>query len=312
MKILRIAAVAAWATAAMAVASTLPAAPAQADVPPPIQFITQNVYASSASQAALGTVACPTGTFVVSANAYHTTQITSLTPLRNSRTSPNLANFTAVAATAYPYADQSGGAPYMTLRAACVPTSRLSNAVSRSITVASDRTNPFPGPIRGTVRCPAGMRAFGGGAYFLAPDSHISKRSLGMWENSVTSDGAGWTFRGYNQTKDRLVVTTQCAPLTGSHVVQPVGTPTPPPPTPLPGPLDLLVDSSARCPIGETALSGGFTFAHADHTEGSGRLTEVLTTFDGVFGGTRAVGNAFFSGDSLLIARTQCVPPGSF
>ena len=44
---------------------------------------------------------------------------------------------------------------------------RLTNAVSSSIVVTSTNGN-YPFGIRGTVRCPAGMRAFGGGEQRLS------------------------------------------------------------------------------------------------------------------------------------------------
>jgi hypothetical protein len=274
------------------------AVPARA-APAPIQYIQQYVYAATQQGFALGTVACPAGTFVVSASATHTTNLTSLTPLRGLRTSQDLANFTAVAATGRPYADQPGGARYMTLQAACAPASRLVNAVSRSITVSPVLPTPDFSLLRGVVRCPAGMRAFGGGAYFLASDNHISIAGAAMYENSVTPDGAGWAFRGVTSAKtDRLIVTTQCAILTGSFNVQPVGTPAPAP---------AFADAAARCLFGYTVLSGGVTFARADNREGEGIVSTLWTSA----GGVQVRGYSFNAG-VLLTARAQCVPPDSF
>ena len=60
-------------------------------------------------------------------------------------------------------ANSSGSMPAASLR--------LTDAVSSSIVVTSTNGN-YPFGIRGTVRCPAGMRAFGGGAHFLARSDH--------------------------------------------------------------------------------------------------------------------------------------------
>ena len=305
MKILRPALAATLAAGAAIGAGLAAAAPASADAGA-IQYVSK-ILSGTAGQKVLGTVDCPAGTFVVSASASNVEvhqggalppgfvggPITSLAPLRNSRTSPGLANYTAVVVTGFFGTAAPGTLSSVKVQAACAPAARLSNATSREITIAPTH---FLGVNRGTVYCPAGMRAFGGGGHFLASDNHITKGSE-MYENSVTADGTGWTFRGvaFNGT-DRLIVTTQCAPLVGSYVPAPSVPASPQAP-------GYVV---AACAIGYTVLSGGVTFAHQDHTEGTGGVSETWTSAGGV-----GVGGYSYDG-SQLIARAQCVPPGSF
>lgn len=296
MRILRITVAAALAAgAAVAGGLAAAAAPASADVPPsePIQYVTKFVHGTT-NQKVLGTLGCPTGTFVVSASADHA-GITSLTPASNSRSAQGLANFTVVAATGYPEPDGSGGAAFIEIQAACAPASRLSNAVSRSITVAAGDNNS--NARRAVVYCPAGMRAFGGGGYFLTTDNHCSNAASGLVENTVTAAGTGWTVRAYTTAAtDRLIVTTHCAPLAGSYIPQ-AGVRAPP---------FSAGYVSARCAIGYTVLSGGVTFVNPNNTEGSGVVFSSWTSAGGV--GV----NGYAVDDSLLTARAQCVPPGSF
>ena len=70
---------------------------------------------------------------------------------------------------------------------------RLTNAVSSSIVVTSTNGN-YPFGIRGTVRCPAGMRAFGGGAHVPGQEQPRQHSRRGDERELVTADGAGWTF----------------------------------------------------------------------------------------------------------------------
>ena len=255
----------------------------------------------------LGTVDCPAGTLVVSDSAINVEihqggafppgffggTITSLAPLRNSRTSPGLANYTAVVATGWFGPAAPGTLASVKVLAACAPAARLSNATSRQITIAP--TN-FHGVNRGTVYCPAGMRAFGGGGHFLASDNHIAKGARDVWRlrhrQTARMDVPGLRRAG----TDRLIVTTQCAPLVGSY------TPHPSVPASRQAPAEVV----ALCSIGYTVLSGGVTFAHQDNTEGTGGVSAMWASESGV-----VVGGYSYDG-SQLIARAQCVPPGSF
>ena len=304
MKILRPALAATLAASAAIGAGLAAAGPASADAGA-IQYVSK-ILSGTPGHTVLGTVDCPVGTFVVSASATNVEvhqgaalppgtiggPITSLAPLRNSRTSPGLANYTAVGVTGFFGTAAPGTLASVKVQAACAPAARLSNATSREITIAPDGH----GARRGTVYCPAGMRAFGGGGHFLASDNHNSI-GLEMYENSVTADGTGWTFRGLARAgTDRLIVTTQCAPLVGSYVPAPS----------VPAPPQAPGYVSAGCSIGYTVLSGGVAFAHQDHTEGTGGVSETWTSAGGVGAG------GYSYDDSQLIARAQCVPPGSF
>lgn len=299
MKVLRPALAATLAASAAIGAGLAAAWPASADAGA-IQYVSK-IISGPPGHTMLGTVDCPAGTFVVSASASNVaalppgplrSPITSLTPLRNSRTSPGLANYTAVVVTGVFGTAAPGTLSSVKVQAACAPAARLSNATSREISIAPTGF----GVSRGTVYCPAGMRAFGGGGHYLASDNHITKGAE-MYENSVTADGTGWTFRGVARAStDRLIVTTQCAPLVGSYL----------PAASVPAPQQAPGYVGVRCAIGYTVLSGGVTFAHQDHTEGTGGVSETWTSAGGV-----GVGGVSFDG-SQLIARAQCVPPGSF
>ena len=305
MKILRPALAATLAAGAAIGAGLAAAAPASADAGA-IQYVSK-IFSGTPATLMLGTVDCPAGTFVVSASAINVEihqggafppgfiggPITSLAPLRNSRTSPGLANYTAVVATGWFGPAAPGTLASVKVIAACAPAARLSNATSREITITPTATTVDS---HGTVYCPAGMRAFGGGGHYLASDNHIAKGAE-MYENNVTADGTGWTFRGLPRVgTNRLIVTTQCAPLVGSYTPHPS----------VPASRQAPGEVAALCVLGYTVLSGGVTFAHQDNTEGTGGVSEMWASESGV-----GVGGYSYDG-SQLTARAQCVPPGSF
>ena len=67
--------------------------------------------------------------------------------------------------------------------------------------------------------CPADKPvAFGGGGYYLKLDNHYSTAGE-VHSNTVTANGSSWLYRSRSLSPtDKLVVTTQCASLPGSHV----------------------------------------------------------------------------------------------
>ena len=310
MKILRIAVAAAALTAGVVAGVTALPTPAEAATPVPIQYVTQTIYPAPFPDYGgylIGTVACPAGTFVVSASADHG-ELGSLSPIRNSRTSPNLANNTAVLVTGRGIADYTGGTKYLNVTAGCAPAARLSGAVSRQVVLAPSTQSER----HVVVICPSGTRAFGGGAYTLGPDNHYSFDGPKMVTNAVTSDGTGWSFTGflgsppYPDTRDRLIVTTQCAPLAGSYRSQSPAVAAPVPPNT----FGTFPNTAATCFSGYTALSGGVTWS--PDSNGFGVVVRQTTTFNtpGRSSGTYVEG--YNTVGSLLIARTVCVPPTGF
>ncbi len=298
MNILRIAIAATALTAGAVVGGSTTATPAEAATPVPIQYVTRTVeQLPGHADFLLGTVACPAGTFVVSAGADHGV-LGSLSPIRDSRTSPNLANNTAVLVTGQGTADYAGGPKYLNVTAGCAPAARLTGAVSRQVVLPP---NTFPAR-HAIVTCPSGTRAFGGGAYALGPDNRYAPYGF-MNINSVTSDGTGWEFNSVMQgpaTVDRLVVTTQCAALTGSYRSESPSVDAPKPPTD----FGTFPHTTATCFSGYTALSGGVIWGpNNSGTYGTVRQVTMFNT-PGGSAGTYVEGYG-----SRLIARTVCVPP---
>ena len=229
MKILRPALAATLAASAAIGAGLAAAGPASANAGA-IQYVSK-ILSGTPGHTVLGTVDCPVGTFVVSASASNVEvhqgaalppgtiggPITSLAPLRNSRTSPGLANYTAVGVTGFFGTAAPGTLASVKVQAACAPAARLSNATSREITIAPDGH----GARRGTVYCPAGMRAFGGGGHFLASDNH-NPTGCGDVRELRHRRRHGMDVPGRRHAgTDRLIVTTQCAPLVGSYIPHP-------------------------------------------------------------------------------------------
>ncbi len=272
-------------TGILAVSAAL-APPATANVPTSIRYVDAYPGRPNGGGAFRATVACPAGMYVVSAGASNTV-ITSLSPISPAVPSQHLANFTAVLVTGTP--SQAGNNPLLdpVVHAACAPASRLAGAVSVTTQVA-------PGGDSGTARCPAGLRAFGGGAYYLAPDSHFSISGERLDEDSLSSDGRAWTFRGSNtNARDRLIVTTQCAPLAGSYIATA---------TALPGQGFVY----AECFSGYLPLSGGLRMVTSQNMDGKGLTYGVLTEPDNVL----VHGVPYYS--SSMTARAQCVPTSLF
>jgi len=300
MRILRIAMAATALTAGVVVGGSMPATPAEAATPIPIQYVSRTVeQLPGHANLLLGTVGCPAGTFVVSAGADHGV-LGSLSPIRNSRTSPDLANNTAVLVTGQGTADYPGGPKYLNVTAGCARAARLAGAVSRQV-VLPPSTLPAR---RAVVTCPPGTQAFGGGAYTLGPDNRYTPYSS-MFVNSVTSDGTGWEFRNLMQgaTQDRLVVTTQCGALTGTYRIDSPAVDAPKPPTD----FGTFPHTVAPCHSGYTALTGGVTWG--PNNAGTYGTVRQITTFNTPGGSTGTYVEGY---GSRLIARTVCVQPTSF
>lgn len=269
----------------MAVGAAL-APTAAADGPTSIRYVDAYPHRPNGGLPFLATVACPVGMYVVSAGADNML-IYSLSPISPAVPSVDLANFTAVLVTGRP--DHPAGNPFTDpiVHVACAPAARLANAVSV-------RTQVAPGGDTGTARCPAGLRAFGGGAYYLAPDGHYSVSGDRVDEDSVTSDGRAWTFRGSNtNARDRLIVTTQCAPLAGSYVATAAA---------LSG-QDFVY---AGCFFGYLPLSGGARMVTSQNTDSIGEMHGVNAGSDFVL----VHGFGYFS--RPVTARAQCVPTSLF
>lgn len=301
MKNLHIAMGAIALTAGVVAGGFTPATPAEAAIPVPIQYVTRTIeQLPGHADFLLGTVACPAGTFVVSAGADHGV-LGSLSPIRGSRTSPDLANNTAVLVTGKGTADYAGGPRYLNVTAGCAPAARLAGAVSRQVVLA-----PSTFPVRhAVVTCPSGTRAFGGGAYTLGPDNRYTPYAS-MFINSVTSDGTGWEFSSYMQgpaAQDRLVVTTQCGPLTGSYRSESPAVDAPRPPSD----FGTFPHAVATCFSGYTALSGGVTWG--PNNLGTYGTVRQVATFNTPGGSTGTYVEGY---GSRLIARTVCVPPEGF
>ena len=264
------------------------ATPAAANVPLSIRYVDAYPHRPNGGLPFLATIACPAGTYVVSAGADNML-IASLSPISPAVPSVHLANFTAVLVTGRP--DHPEGNPFTdpVLHAACAPASRLSNAVSVT-------TQAAPGVDSGTARCPAGLRAFGGGAYYLAPDGHFSVpgAQARVDEDSVTSDGGGWTFRGFNaNARDRLIVTAQCAPLAGSYIATATA-------------LDGHDFAAVGCYFGYFPLSGGARMVSSQNADSIGETHGVNAGPDTLL----VHGFGYYS--RPITARAQCVPTSLF
>ena len=262
------------------------APPATANVLTSIRYVDAYPGQPNGGGAFRATVACPAGMYVVSAGASNMV-IRSLSPISPAVPSQHLANFTAVLVTGTPsYPDTSNPFLNPVVHAACAPASRLSGAVSVT-------TQGAPGVTSGTARCPAGLRAFGGGAYYLAPDGHFSTSGQQVDEDSLSSDGQAWTFRGSStNVRNRLIVTTQCAPLAGSYVATA---------TALSGHDFVYV----KCFSGYLPLSGGARMVTSQNADSIGQTTGVLTEPDDLL----VHGFGYYS---PVTARAQCVPTSLF
>lgn len=270
-------------------ATSPPAAAAAAIVPSTVQYITKDFFGTE-GQKVLRTVACPTGTFVVSSGAGDGI-IKSIAPLRSLNAPQKLANFTAVGVTAE-LSNPFFPPGRLRIVVGCAPASQLANATTQ--TTVLPPAPPFS-QRRAEVRCPllangtpnpTPTHAFGGGGHFLTIDGHYSTADDFMRTNTVTADGRGWVYQGATSSRnEKLIVTTQCAPMPNSTVVSSSSTP----------PFGTLADPLAVCPSGFTDISGG---VESDN----GRVLHSMTAF---FGGWFVRSQPF--GTNVTV-RAQCVP----
>jgi hypothetical protein len=267
-------------------ATSPPAAARAAIVPSTVQYITKDFFGTTEGQKVLRTVACPTGTFVVSSGAGDGI-IKSIAPLRSLNAPQKLANFTAVGVTAV-LSNPFFPAGRLRIVVGCAPASQLANATTQSTVLPPAR--PFS-QRRAEVRCPlladgTATHAFGGGGHFLTIDGHYSTASDFMRTNTVTADGRGWVYQGATESpNEKLIVTTQCAPMPDSRVASSSITA-----------LGGLTDPLAVCPSGFTDISGGVEGGNA----------WVLHSMTAFFGGWFVRSNPFVT--QVVTARAQCVP----
>ena len=264
-------------------------------LPASIQYVRKTLHGTPGGRV-FGTVACPAGTFVVSSAASGNGYIDTLTPLRNARTSDRISNFTAVGLTAGFSPTEPASSAIMDVVAGCASAAQLAGATSATVVVRPDAH----GFTEAVVRCPSGMRAFGGGGYFIGPDNRYSSRESGMYSNSVTEDGTGWYFRGWTiSTRNRLSVTTSCTPLAGSYIASKKVTFTP-----------FNNIAFAQCFTGYFALSGGEQILSTDGGTGVdlvGSIQYSWPTSNGWYvSGSSGGGPHHLVLESLV----QCVPAG--
>ncbi|MHA6758734.1 hypothetical protein [Streptacidiphilus sp. PAMC 29251] len=282
MRALRSAWAAAVLTIGIAVAGLASsAAPAAADVPAsqPIQYVTKSFPSSTLNVPVIGTVHCPTGSRVVSSGA-------SAPGGQLAGLSPDVNFHDAATATAWVQGT-------LQVTVGCEPFAAISEVVSRAIGL------PYAsGFLRGVVYCPAGMRAFGGGGYVLKPSGILSTNAQEMVSNAVSADGTGWTFAASTfGAKESLVVTTQCAPLTGSYVSQ----------TGTPAPIYSRVNVYGPCLPGYTALSGGVYLSKADGNEVESGAIDYSIPASGNRWYTDGTSFADTAGVEKLVALAQCI-----
>lgn len=256
--------------------------PASADVRAgtPIQYVTNYFWGGSTGVLTTGTVSCPTGSRVVSSGASAAGGGGVLTGI-----SPLPPDYTAVRATGY--------APgYLQVTIGCEPISALTEVISRTVELPAGTT----GFHRGVVRCPAGMRAFGGGGTIVEPFGRASGDSTGMVSNSIAVDGTGWTFAtSIKKPSDHLLVTTQCAPFRGGGTVATNATPS----------YFIKANVYASCPPNYTALSGGVYLSRSDGTE----ATSGYVDYSIIASNNRwyASGSTYVSPSDQLVALAQCI-----
>lgn len=287
MNIVRIVLAAVVAAAGMLVAGQASAAPASSAAAAfQIQYI-KRVVSGAPSTVVSGTALCPSGTRMVSSAAGNA-GIAAITPL------PDFSGAEAVGRLR-----STANRAFLEIVVGCLPTAQVpglssSNWISRT-------QNFFPdaqGNRRGVVTCPSGMRAFGGGGSLRTPEGALSTKGNAMYSNTVTADGTGWTMKVFSSSlSEKLVITTQCAPLAGAQVRQ----------TGIPLPNNPIRELSVHTPClpGWTMISGGVYLSKADGTEQQGG---VLDSFPGAEGWVvSGISHSF--ADTKLVALAQCFLP---
>jgi hypothetical protein len=276
-------------TAPAATASpTTPPAAAAAIVPSTIQYITKS-FANTGT--VFGTVGCPAGTFVVNISAsggYSPTgdpaagRIRGMAPLRSLNAPPRAANFTAAGV----IGEAAPGRPLF-VKVGCLPAAQLANAITVSKSFGTGPTDRF---VDRQVDCPADKPvAFGGGGYYLRIDNRYSAAGE-MHSNTVTANGRSWIYRSLSHVStDKLVVSTQCASLPGSHVATSRGSVR----------FGTHGLGGAECDPGQASLSGGMENIASVYSSQQFSTSMEVVADD--------VGEPF-----PLIVHLQCIPASSF
>lgn len=280
MKIVRIAI--GVAALAAAVLTGVPASSASADVTAatPIQYITNYFWGGTTGVVTTGTVACPSGTRIVSSGASAGGVGGELTAIE-----PDPNSFTSATATA-----RAPG--YLQITVGCEPTAALTEVTSRTVELPAGTT----GFHRAVAYCPAGMHAFGGGGFMAKPFGAFSRDSFYMVSNSITADGNGWTFAASSyHPLDHLVVTTQCAPFRGGYYVSQTGVPS----------NFTRANVFGSCSPGYTALSGGFYLSRPDGNE----VKQGFVDYSMPIPGNRwyVDGQTLEFGANKIVALEQCI-----
>lgn len=286
MNIVRIALAAMVAAAGMLVAGQASAAPASSAAAAfQIQY-TKRVFSGAPDTVVSGTVLCPSGTRMVSSAAGNA-GIAAITPL------PDFSGAEAVGRLR-----STANRAFLEIVVGCLPTAQVPGLTSANW--ISLTQNFFPdarGNRRGVVTCPSGMRAFGGGGSLRTPQGALSTRGT-MYSNAVTADGTGWSMKVFSSSlSEKLVITTQCAPLAGAQVRQ----------TGIPLPNNPIKELSVHTPClpGWTMISGGVYLSKSDGTEQQGGILDSLPGAEGWV----ASGISHGLRDTKLVALAQCFLP---
>jgi hypothetical protein len=150
----------------------------------------------------------------------------------------------------------------------CVPSAQLSGT-----TTVTRESRKYSGGAAGftwtgSAVCPAGMRAFGGGAYFRAANGAESQSGYAMSHNSVDPTGRTWLVRVKNsELTDTLVTTTRCAYESSSTLIVKTEYPA----------VGDRANGYARCPVGYLPISGGAHLVSDDNERDMYRTLEVST-----------------------------------
>jgi hypothetical protein len=280
MKVIRI--LGTLAALAAGILMALPTSPASAAPNRSSIHAVWDYFYGSPNQRVTGTVSCPSGERLVS-GGFGNGQLVSLTPTNT---------FTGVTVTAI--LDQGIG--YLAVEAVCSPASGFSDVITRVLAFPGQPGSNFR---RGVVTCPAGMFAFGGGSYMETINGYRSTTAFAMVSNTPGVAGNTWTAAASTTVStDRLVITTQCAPLPGSFLTSGKG-----PLTNAGGP-GVYKD----CPSGYTALSGGVYLLDPYGNEAPGIVTNSVWADRG-----SGITSWFTSGKSStpnnqVVSLVRCIP----
>lgn len=286
MNLVRIVLAAVVAAAGMLVAGQASAAPASSAAAAfQIQYI-KRVFSGAPDTVVSGTALCPSGTRMVSSAAGNA-GLAAITPLRDFSGAEAVGRLRSTASRAF-----------LEIVVGCLPTAQVPGLSSSSwVSLTQDFFPDARGNRRGVVTCPSGMRAFGGGGSLRTPEGALSTKGNAMYSNTVTADGTGWTMKVFSGSlSEKLVITTQCAPLGDAQVEQ----------TSIPLPITAREEIvHVPCQPGYTMISGGVYLSKPDGTEQQGRILDSLPGAEGWV----ASGNSHGLRDTKLVALAQCFLP---